>query len=124
MDCNDQKIQVELTKITELLEEAISIYRQDRDLSIQHYNSLKEQLDNVIDSGEYMSEDASLERAVNAALRLVFDSSKRLDKAMESITKLSITQLINDARLEIADKFMSGNAPITGPLDFKRLTEK
>lgn len=118
----DISISVRLDKISNMLEEAIDIYRRDRDIALKNYKQMRDQLDEVLED-VYMSEDGCLERAVNAALKLVFESGKRLDKAIESTTKLMITQLINDAKVQIADKFMGGETKLTGPIDFKKLTD-
>lgn len=123
MKADEKNIEIELQRISDLLEETLDLYRKDRKLAKKNYDSMKSQLDEVIDTGAYMSEDGNLERAVNTSLKLVFESGKRLDKALEAITKLLITQFINNTKLQIADKLIGTGGTLTGPIDLKKLID-
>ncbi len=115
---NDQK----LNKLSELLQESISIYRTDRDRAVEHFNDMKSQLSAILSGPFEMSEEAALERECNKALKLVFESSKRLDEVIKRVTELIITQLNNESKEKIVQNM--GNMIPDGAVNFNALRNR
>jgi len=111
-----------LGELSELLKKAINLYEEDRNLALKNYKDMKGQLENVLDQDFEMSQDGILEAEVNKALKLVFESSKKLDKVIFHVTNVVIAQLNNESREKIADKFQAGGGLIPNkPVDFNKL---
>lgn len=114
-------VEVELQKISAMLSDVLTSYKEDRELAKGQYDFLKDRLAEVYDTGMPMSEDGILEDASNKALKNYIDISKRLDKILETVTKMFNTQNNNNTKLIIADKIIDGSAKIEGPADFRKL---
>jgi len=111
-----------LKKLSGLLEESICIYRSDRDRAIAHYDDLKRQLANILNGPFEMSEEAALERECNKALKLCFESSKRLDDVIKHVTDVIMTQLNNETREKVAKQLAgSGGGFPSKPVNFNQL---
>ena len=112
-----------LTELSALLTKAISLYEADRDLALQHYQDMKKQLVSVLNQDFEMSQDGILESELNKALKLVFESSKKLDKVIFHVANVVVSQLNNESREKIADKFQGGGGSLipNKPVDFARL---
>ena len=119
---NDKQILVDIQQISGLLQETIDLYREDRELAKANYQSLRGQLDDVLDMGLEMSEEGALEKAVNGALKLYMDSGRRLEKAVETLAKIFTNQVNANTKLLVADKLVDGQSKIQKPVDFKSLT--
>lgn len=115
-------INIDLEKISKMLEDALRIYKEDRCTAKENYDSMRAQLDAIREAGLPMSEEGALETAVNQALKLQMDAAKRLDMVIQTITKIFNAQMNNRTRLLIADKFSRDDKQkLTGPADLKEL---
>lgn len=108
MDNREERTTTNVNELTKLLTEAIAIFREDRRLARQNYDALREQLDRIIDGGLEGSEEYRLEREVNNALKLVFDSGQRMEKVIESITKIMVVEMNNESRERVAQNVFGG----------------
>ena len=119
------EIEVELKKISDLLEESIENYKTDRALAKKNYENLNEQLNEIHNEGLPMSEEGALEKSVNKALDIYIRSGARLEKVLDIASKMFNNQINNRTRLLVADKFIDGNTnkQITEPVDFKKLVD-
>ncbi len=124
MSDEDIQIGVELYKVSKLLEESIQLYREDRKMALENYIALKEKLEELWEAGIPMSEEGALEREVNKALKLSMESAVRLEKAIEVLSKISIANMNNMTKLQVADKLVDGQSKLTAPVDFKQLTSR
>lgn len=124
MPDEDIQIGVELYKVSKLLEESIQLYREDRKMALENYIALKEKLEELWEAGIPMSEEGALEREVNKALKLSMESAVRLEKAIEVLSKISIANMNNMTKLQVADKLVDGQSKLTAPVDFKQLTSR
>ncbi len=124
MSDEDIQIGVELYKVSKLLEESIQLYREDRKMALENYIALKEKLEELWEAGIPMSEEGALEREVNKALKLSMESAVRLEKAIEVLSKISIANMNNMTKLQVADKLVDGQSKLTTPVDFKQLTSR
>lgn len=124
---NDQRVSTNVTELTQLLSEAIAIFREDRRLARTNYDQLREQLDSIIDQGLEGSEEYRLEKEVNQALRLVFDSGNRMEKVIESITKILVTEINAESRERVAQNVFgvqfgdSGKRFVQGQVNIREL---
>jgi len=114
----------ELEKLIELLEEAIDLYRRDRTMAIDNYDQFRDQLDNILKTGMESSEEGKIEKEVNIALRSVFESAKRLDSVIMTVTKILVTQLNTESRERTAG-ILAGknNEYIDAPVNISKLLE-
>ena len=118
MDEHSEKI----SQLTKLLQQSIALYEEDRKLAIQNYESLRDQRDHVVNELNLeMSEEGKLEKEMNTALKLVFESGKRLDQMIETLSKLMITQLNNEARERIAGTLAGSERTVQKPVDLREL---
>lgn len=124
MRISEQEINEKAEKITELLQKAIETAEHDRTLALNNYKDLKAQLDAITGSlGLHMSEECSLEKEINTALKLVFQSSERLDKVIKITSDIMINQLNNLTKEKIAKTFATARE-ITGPVDIEKFKRK
>lgn len=123
MRISEQEINEKAEKITELLQKAIETAEHDRTLALNNYKALKEQLEQIISEGMHMSEECSLEKETNTALKLVFQSSERLDKVIKITSDIMINQLNNLTKEKIAKTFATARE-ITGPVDIEKFKRK
>jgi len=123
MEVNEKEIHSKAEKITELLQNAIATAEKDRAMAVENYETLKGQLDAITSEGLHMSEEAKLEARVNAALKLVFQSSERLDKVIKITSDIMINQLNNLTKEKIAKTFATARE-INGPVDIERFKRK
>ena len=124
MEVSEKEIHEKAEKITELLQSAIDTAEKDRNLALSNYKDLKAQLDAITGSlGLHMSEDGKLEMQVNTALKLVFQSSERLDKVIKITSDIMINQLNNLTKEKIAKTFATARE-ITGPVDIEKFKRK
>jgi len=85
----------------QLLERTLAIYEEDRTTAISNYQSIRSQLENILDDA-HMSEDGKIESEMNKALDLVFKSSNKLETVIKTITTITINQLNNESRERVA----------------------
>lgn len=116
-----EKLEVEITKLNNLLQEALDLYKKDREMAIKNYQSLETQLNRVHQIMEY-SEEGILEKEKNKALDLVIKTGTRLDKMVEIVSKLVGTHLTNISRENVA-KLAIENNPVNKPVDISRLLQ-
>lgn len=118
---DQQNIELEIMRISEMIEDILKAYKEDREIAKKNYELLKDQLEEIYESGMPMSEEGALEKSVNNALKIYIDVNKRLDKAFEIVSKMFNTQTNNHTKLLIADKIIDGNSKLDSPVDFKML---
>lgn len=118
-DKNIISLDERLEGLVNLLKKNISIYEDDRGRAINNYETLKGQLDKIHDLDIHCTDECKLEAETNKALKLVFDSSNRLDKVIDTITKVMITQLNNESREKVAD-YIKDSIP-KSPVNFNDL---
>lgn len=118
-------VEVRLNKISELMEESLTIFRKDKKLAWQNYDQLRMQLDNLLETGIEMSEEGKLEKQVNEAFKIYILAGKKLDDTINALNKILITQLNNQTKLQVANKLAEGNETkyLDSPANFKVLTE-
>ena len=114
-------VEIEMMKISSMLEEVLQAYQEDRKIAKEQYEMLKDRLEEVYLSGMPTSEDGILEQTTNQALKLYLDISKRLDKTLEITSKMFNAQMDNNTKLIIADKIIDGQQKLDKPVDFKLL---
>lgn len=120
MEVSEKEIFEKAEKVTELLEQAIKTFESDRKRAIQNYEALKAQLDGITkELGMHQSEEAKLEAQVNVALKLVFQSSERLDRVIKTTSDIMINQLNNLTKEKIAKTFAM-QREISGPVDIEK----
>lgn len=90
-----------LLELELLLKELINIYKADRTLAMNNYNSFRDQLENVLTSYE-SSEEARLEKEVNTALKLVLVSSDKLNIVIQTVSKIITSQMSAENREKVA----------------------
>ena len=90
-----------LDRLVQLLERTLAIYEEDRTTAISNYQSIRSQLENILDDA-HMSEDGKIESEMNKALDLVFKSSNKLETVIKTITTITINQLNNESRERVA----------------------
>lgn len=113
----------ESEKLVKLLEDSISLYKKDRDMAIKNYNDLKQQLNQATQAIDY-TEDGVLEKEVNKALENVFKSGIRLDNVIQTLSKILMTSMNNNARVESAKAFsglLTNEKIVDKPIDITRL---
>ena len=104
----DDKIMTEAEELTKLLKEAIAICREDRKMALDNHNDFKKQLEAILDQGMEGSEEYKLEREVNQSLKLVYESGARMEKVIESITRIMAVQMNNESRERVATSVFGG----------------
>ena len=114
-------------EMNKLLRQAVTLYEEDRAMAESNFRSLSAQLESVKNDFE-MSENGALEAEVNKALKLVFESGRRLDAVLQTVAKLLMTQMHADSRIETA-RIMAGamsgqNQQLQGPADIRALLEE
>lgn len=113
-----------LEKLTELLQQSLILYTKDRKLALSNYKKIKEQYEKILLSGMEMSEEGAVEKQLNFALKLVFDSGKRLDNVIQTVAKIITTQLGGESRERTA-LLLSGRDPddktISAPVNLTKL---
>ena len=114
----------QLDKLSGLLESLLTIFTSDRDLAINNYDGFKRQLDKILAGGFEISEDCALEGELNRALKLVFESSKRLETVIETVSKVLLQQLNNESRERVADKLAGGMMLPNKPVNIHNLIEE
>jgi hypothetical protein len=121
---DDKTIEFNIEHISKMLEEALSLYKEDRSIAKKNYEMFQEQLQDIYDSGLPMSEEGALEREANLALKTYIDSGKRLEKVLDTVAKIFNNQMNNRTKLLVADKFTDDSKKkLTAPIDFKSLTQ-
>lgn len=122
---NTDIVEVRLNKISELMEESLTIFRKDKKLAMQNYDQLRSQLDDLLETGIEMSEEGKLEKQVNEAFKIYIMAGKKLDDTINALNKILITQLNNQTKLQVANKLSEGNEKkyLDSPANFKVLTE-
>jgi hypothetical protein len=107
---NDEVKSTELQKLATLLEQTMNIFEEDRVRAIDNYTELQAQLNEVVaDSDHGYSQDAKLEMAVNKALEISIHCSDKILKVADTLSKIIITNLNNENRLQVANKFVGAN---------------
>lgn len=116
-------IMVDLQRIQEMLEDAITKFNEDRDIALTNYNFLKDRLEEIYDSGIPMSEEGSMEREMNIALTTYMNTAKRLEKIIDIVSKMFNNQMNNKTKLIVADKLIGNDDRrlVDGPIDIKNL---
>jgi putative cell wall-binding protein len=117
----DKNVEIEIQKISSMLEDVLKAYKEDRKMAKEQYEMLKDRLEEVYLSGMPTSEDGILEQTTNQSLKLYLDISKRLDKTLEIVSKMFNAQMENQTKLIIADKIIDGQQRLDRPIDFKML---
>lgn len=122
---NTDIVEVRLNKISELMEESLTIFRKDKKLAMQNYDQLRSQLNDLLETGIEMSEEGKLEKQVNEAFKIYIMAGKKLDDTINALNKILITQLNNQTKLQVANKLSEGNEKkyLDSPANFKVLTE-
>lgn len=118
---DEKTIELEMKKMSNMLEDVLKAYKEDRKMAKEQYEMLKEKLEEHYDSGLPMSEEGILESATNQALKLYLDISKRLDKTLDIVSKMFNNQMNNKTKLIIADKIIDGQQKLDKPIDLKML---
>lgn len=98
-----------LNKLSELLEKAIAIAEENRQIAIDHYYDEKQYLDEqrkVL----LVSEDGVLEKNCTASLKLIQDSTEVLANPINALTKILSAKLI-----------ANGSSEVRGPVDIHAL---
>lgn len=95
----------DIRRLSELLEKVILIFEDDRKMALKNYDNFRGQLDKILANGMESSEDGKVEAEVNKALKNVFDSATRLQGVIDTISKVIIANLNNEARKEVAAMF-------------------
>ncbi len=106
--------------LQELLEKVIKIYEENRTLAIDNYKTIKKQYDNIISMVE-MSESGAVEKAMNEALNLVFKSGAQLENVINVVSKMLMTNMINDSKERVAKTF--SQRTLDKPVDIQNLLE-
>ena len=119
MYSNDSK------RLIELLEDSVTLYKKDRQMAVDNYEMLRDQLKQVITIQD-TSEECKLEGEVNKALKNVFASGERLDAVIQSLSKILINSMHADARVKAAQAFSGMNngtneKVISAPIDISAL---
>jgi len=115
-----------LQELTSLLQKSLDLYEKDRMMAIQNYNALRKQLDKILIETE-MSEEGKIEKETNSALKLVFNSGKRLDNIILTISKIITNQTNSESKERIANILtgnMSDGKLINKPVDITKLLEE
>jgi predicted transcriptional regulator len=123
MEATEKEIFEKAEKVTELLQHAIKTFENDRARAIENYEMLKSQMDRI--TGEldlHMSDEAKLEAQVNVALKLVMQSSDRLDKVIKITSDIMINQLNNLTKEKIAKTF--AQREIGAPVDIEKFKRR
>lgn len=112
-------------RLIELLEDSVTLYKKDRQMAIDNYEMLRDQLKQITTIQE-MSEEGKLEKEVNMALKNVFLSGERLDAVIQSLSKILIGSMNAQARVQAAQAFSgiannSNEKVITAPIDIGKL---
>lgn len=110
----------EESQLTQLLEKTLSMHEADRQLALDNYNMLKRQYESIVALVE-MSESGAVEKAMNDSLSLVFKSGERLDKVIQLISKMLMTNMTNDSRERMAKTF--SNRTINQPVNIRGLLD-
>ena len=98
----------DIRRLSELLERVITLYEADRAMAETNYNNFRVQLDKILELGMESSEDGKVEAEVNKALKLMFDSASRLQGVIDTVSRVIIANLNNDAKKEVAAMFNPG----------------
>lgn len=115
-------------RLIELLEDSVALYKKDRQMAVDNYEMLRDQLKQITTMQE-MSEEARIEREVNTALKNVFLSGERLDAVIQSLSKILIGSMNAQSRIEAAKAFSGNNNNnnekliISEPIDIKALLD-
>jgi hypothetical protein len=112
-------------RLIELLEDSVALYKKDRQMAVDNYEMLRDQLKQITTTQE-MSEEGKLEKEVNMALKNVFLSGERLDAVIQALSKILIGSMHAQARVQAAQAFngMANGAHekvITAPIDITKL---
>ena len=122
----------QLQSLNDLLNETVKVFKKDREMAIQNYQDLKAQLQSILDKDLEGSEEYKLEQQMNVALKLVYQAADRLERVVESITKITISQMTNESRERVAQSFATGGQMagsgvrqpiITGKINIQALLE-
>jgi hypothetical protein len=105
---NEQENKID--ELTTLLRKSIAICEKNRTLAENNYNNLRSQLNDILETGVEGSEEYKLEKEVNNALKLVFESGARMDAVINTISKILVTQMTNESRERAALSFVQGGA--------------
>lgn len=128
MSKETEKEATDLEKLTELLEDTLTIFREDRALAQENYNEMRAQLQVALRESDFEGQTTSdLETNVNRALELVFKSSDKLLKVTETLSKIIVTNLNNENKLQIADKLVTGpngEKLISNPVDIQDIQKR
>jgi len=100
-------ITIDIDKLTQKIEEVITIFRHDRQLALDNYKDISAQMDKILEVA-HCSEDAKLEKEKNVALKLVFDSASRLEMVVKTLTEILVNQMNAESRERIAKHLASG----------------
>lgn len=118
-----------LDELSGLLKESIAMCKEDRKMAIENYKDLRDQLDSILARDMESSEDGKVEAEVNKALKLVFESGKRMENVISAITKILVTQLANESREKVAANIFGGGnfnphkQIVNQPVDLNKLLE-
>lgn len=116
------EIQVNLKKLSDMLEEVKLIFEEDRKRAIEHYKILKRQYDEVIQELPF-SDDGILEKEMNNALKIINECQKTLYPLITALSKIIDTQLKGQTMREISGNGFNGNGArkIDSPVDLNQL---
>ena len=90
-----------LEELSKLLKKVIDIYDEDREIAKTNLDRLETNLEQIT-MAVPMSEEARLEKEVNTAVGLVFKAGERVDKVIQVVAKILVTQLVNiNLRIEL-----------------------
>lgn len=113
-------------ELVALLQSAISIFKEDRKIAKDNFDALRDQLDNILAQDLEGSEEYKLEKEMNTALKLLFDSGHKLEKVIESITKIIIAAMTNESKERVASKIFGDGTDgkyITKPINITELLD-
>ena len=109
MDSKEEKQRDDLEKLTELISRTLELFEEDRTLAKENYDSIDAQLAEALVESEWgYTDGAKLEAEKNKSVDLYMKAGDRLTKAIEAMSKIVITNLNNENRLQVASKLTLG----------------
>ena len=125
---NEEEEFDELQQLTLLIQKSITLFEEDRAIAIKNFDDIEAQLNEALVESEWGYTDGSkLEEAKNKAMEIVIKTGDRLQKAIESLSKIIITNLNNENRLQVANKLtlgVNGERLITEPVSIQDMQKK
>lgn len=109
-------LQYTLNKLSELLESAITIAKDNRARAVEYYEGEKRQLDDIRAMGQLVSEEGILEKNCTNALKLVHEATSCLDGPITALTRILQTKIA-------ASSFDPSKMPVNRPVNIRELKD-